>query len=290
MDLLSLGIVPVFLISVLIGKLRPYRSVDRWLIPVVIVLIFTISAWGGYSISLSQLGQTVALAILYSLAGVSLSYLLGMLIPGSRVGRKGSGSMGMQWKFATAIMVGWFIGEVSRPLSLPYDFMIDLELYFLMVLAGISTGPSFSLRNIMKGGRVGLLASVVGVLSSVVVGILFNLFISVPLGTSLGISLGMGWYTYDGPAVASITGSSFYGVVGFLANFFREQITYMVIPLLRGKPESLISIGGATTMDDTLAVYVRSLGPDFAVPSVINGMLLTVLVPVIVPFVLLIRY
>jgi uncharacterized membrane protein YbjE (DUF340 family) len=48
----------------------------------------------------------------------------------------------------------------------------------------------------------------------------------------------------------------------------------------------LISVGGATTMDDTLPVYVSVLGRDYSVASISNGLLLTVVVPIVVPLVL----
>ena len=78
------------------------------------------------------------------------------------------------------------------------------------------------------------------------------------------------------------------GVIALLSNIFREVLTILLVPLLArffGKLAPIAS-GGATCMDTTLPVIHRHLGPRYAVLAAISGIVLTMLVPVLVPLLL----
>jgi Predicted membrane protein len=95
-------------------------------------------------------------------------------------------------------------------------------------------------------------------------------------------SLGMGWYTYTSSFLLSTYGieASFFG---FLQNYLRELLTFFLIPFLSRyfKSYSLIAFGGATTMDNTLPVYILILGKQSTAACLINGIIITFAVPLI---------
>ena len=289
MDQVGLLFLAVFSLSLLAGRLAPVhvsRTAGRLLQPVVVALIFTISMWAGSSIS--GLGNILALlgySMAYSTLSIALSYLSGMLIGGFRSRAVRPINYRAPITYAAPLLVGWFVGMLAR--VNPPGLAIDAELYTLALLVGLATGPSLSLGSIMEGGRVGLLASVSSIIGSAAAGLALSRILGVRLGASLAIALGMGWYTYTGPTVALYEGPML-GAVAFLANFMREQLTFIIVPMMPGNPESLISIGGATSMDDTLPVYISALGYEYMAASVSSGLLLTILVPFMVQSALLI--
>lgn len=102
---------------------------------------------------------------------------------------------------------------------------------------------------------------------------------------SVAISLGMGWYTFTGVLLS--VHSSFLSFLGFMSNLLRELLTYVIYPLLPERYRiSGISIGGATTMDTTLPVILRFGGSDAALLAFVHGMVLTLVIPVLLPLVI----
>ncbi|MGC8598087.1 MAG: lysine exporter LysO family protein, partial [Thermocladium sp.] len=158
------------------------------------------------------------------------------------------------------------------------------ELYVLAGVVGLSLGSELG-RGVLAAGLNGVKAVTYAVAGSILAGLLLSLLLRVPMRVSLAVALGFGWYTFDGPTVAAYAGP-YLGVLAFLANFFREQLTFILVPFLPGSPASLISMGGATTMDDTLPLYASILGRQYSVTAMVNGLLLTLMVPIIVPLVL----
>ncbi len=81
------------------------------------------------------------------------------------------------------------------------------------------------------GGVEGGVKAVGGlaVAGSLLAGLVLSPILRVPLRASLAVALGFGWYTFDGPAVAAYAGP-YLGVMAFLANFLREQLTFAVVP------------------------------------------------------------
>ena len=76
------------------------------------------------------------------------------------------------------------------------------------------------------------------------------------------------------------------GTIALLSNIVRELITLLGAPLLVKMFGKLapISAGGATTMDSTLPVIMRTLGEDFVLVSMFHGFLVDFSVPFLVAF------
>ncbi|MGC9136379.1 lysine exporter LysO family protein [Caldivirga sp.] len=277
----------VFAASIIIGKLTPVavsKASDKLVMPIVIILIFTISLWGGGQLtSVSGAGLLITYSLTYALLSVALSYVVGVMMGE----RRRNGSFRPMSKaplvFILTLTVGWLLGVVLHVVGV--GSIVEAELIALAGIIGLSSSRVMSIKSLIAGGRIGAEAGVSALLGSVITGSLLSFIFNIRLNTSLAIALGMGWYTFTGPVVALYAGP-YYGLLAFLSNFLREQLTFILVPFIPGSPQALISIGGATTMDDTLPVYVSVLGKDYSVASISNGLLLTILVPIIVPLVL----
>lgn len=180
---------------------------------------------------------------------------------------------------------GYFTKNSFRP---DYDFWVMFFLNILILGIGIDLGKSRQgWSHIKEMGWMSLLVPLSSLAGSVCGGIAGGLFLGLPLPVFLAIGAGSGFYTVTGPLVTEVAGAKF-GALALLANFFREILTIVLVPLvaLRFKNFSLIASGGATTMDTTLPVYAQALGPKAAVLALIHGILLTFTVPVLIPLLL----
>jgi uncharacterized membrane protein YbjE (DUF340 family) len=104
-------------------------------------------------------------------------------------------------------------------------------------------------------------------------------------GRTLALAAGFGWYSLSGVLITNM-GSPYLGSIAFLCNMIRETISLVCIPLLAraGAPRLAIGIAGATSMDVTLPLIEQCCGPEYVPASVVHGVLLSFLVPVLVPF------
>ena len=75
------------------------------------------------------------------------------------------------------------------------------------------------------------------------------------------------------------------GTIAFLSNVFREMLSVILIPFIAKRMNHITSIApaGATSMDSTLPVIVKCTDEETVVMAFINGAVLSILVPVLVP-------
>lgn len=160
---------------------------------------------------------------------------------------------------------------------------VDALLMAFVFIVSVDVGAGLDKKMISSLGKDALLLSAGTVVGSLLVGLAFSLVPSLGLKGALAASLGMGWYTLDGPLVASAIGA-LAGAIGFLSNFFRELFTFLAYPLFRRRlgGRSSISLGGATTMDTTLTVISAVGGQDVEALSFLHGVIITLMVPFLV--------
>ncbi len=111
------------------------------------------------------------------------------------------------------------------------------------------------------------------------------LFPSIRLAEALALSSAFGWYSLSGVVLTRISGPVL-GAVAFLSNMMREAIAILLIPLLARTAVAYAGVGiaGATSMDVTLPLLQRFCGPEVVPFALASGVLLSLLVPVLVPF------
>ncbi len=105
------------------------------------------------------------------------------------------------------------------------------------------------------------------------------------LSDCLALGSGMGYYSLSSIFITGYRGAEL-GTVALLANILRELAALLLAPFLARRFGSLapISVGGATTMDTTLPVITRSVGPHYVVLSVFHGFVTDFSVPFLVTF------
>lgn len=101
----------------------------------------------------------------------------------------------------------------------------------------------------------------------------------------MAVGSGFGYYSVSSIFITEYKGVEL-GTIALLSNIIREIITLLFAPFLVKHFGNLasISVGGATTMDTTLPVILKSSGKEFIVVSVFHGFMLDLSVPFLVTF------
>jgi len=237
---------------------------------VVVVLVFFVAA-NAAAVVLRNIGVFLALSILYSLALVFITAVLGSFLnKPEAVGAARRPVISLY--VAVSLAAGLAVGASAE---FNYASAIDPLLLFLLFIAGADMA-----HVEVRLDRSVFLAPAAAFLGAGVVGFLFALAFHI----TPAVALGMGWYSFTGPYLAS-AGDAVGGAYGLLVNFLREQFTFLLGPVLarRFSKVGVLAVGGATTMDNTLPLYTALYGSSFALYAFANGVILTALVPVIVP-------
>jgi uncharacterized membrane protein YbjE (DUF340 family) len=159
----------------------------------------------------------------------------------------------------------------------------------LLFLIGIEIGADTRVWQAARTQSIGILLAPLSAILGTLLGVaLFSVFVpGIGLRESLAVGSGFGYYSLASVLIAHMGGKTL-GVIALLANMARELITLIGAPLLARYFGRLapIASGGATSMDTTLPVITRSVGTEYAVISVVNGVVLTVLAPLLITAIL----
>ncbi|AOL17038.1 hypothetical protein BFU36_10330 [Sulfolobus sp. A20] len=295
----SLLFIILYIIFLILGKIKYYKAIEKFTDVIVILLIFSISFWAGEEVLGIQIVSLLSISLIFSILSIIVTYLLGFIVVTNKSllmhkekinGRKlnNRNEKIIITKYMIPFILGWIIGVFIRVNRLFLVGIINYELYALASILGYIMGKEFNIKLIIDGGKDALLSILITVIGDVIIGALLFLMHVAPINVSLVISLASGWYSYVGPLVA-LEVNPYLGTLAFLINFLREQLTYVFVPLLlrlRFEPKSAIAVGGATAMDTTLPLYVETLGKEYAITAMITGFLLTFAIPIILPLLL----
>lgn len=124
-------------------------------------------------------------------------------------------------------------------------------------------------------------------ISGTFLGVLFvGLFLkNRSLTECLAVGSGFGYYSLSSILITQYKGVEL-GAIALLSNIMREIITLLLAPWMVkyfGKL-SVISAGGATTMDTTFPIIVKYSGKEFAIISIYHGFIVDFSVPFLVSF------
>lgn len=164
------------------------------------------------------------------------------------------------------------------------DSFISLGLFLLLFFVGMDIGNNNEVFNQLKNmSKKILLLPIITILGSLIGGAIASYFISLSLGESIAISSGMGWYSFSAIELSKI--NAHLGGVAFLSNVLREFSAILFIPFITKKIGSYESVAtaGATAMDSVLPVINKSNPPDVAIIAFYSGLVITVIVPILVP-------
>ncbi|HKZ87915.1 MAG TPA: lysine exporter LysO family protein [Candidatus Bathyarchaeia archaeon] len=188
-----------------------------------------------------------------------------------------------------ALLLGGSAGYLNNnffnvvPNGLISDQLFAATLFVMLFIFGFSFGlDKDSLQKMKKTGAKILVFPILVALGSLVGGLVAGLILSLNVSGTMAVSSGIGWYTLSGPLIGSLLGVQ-WGTIGFTANFFRELITIITIPLMvKLDKYAPIASGGGTTMDTTLPLMIRYCGKDTLVTAFSNGLVLSLMAPFII--------
>ncbi len=187
-----------------------------------------------------------------------------------------------------SVLLGIVTGYIALPPEyLPMmDHVSTLLLGMLIFSVGIDIGGNKgALKDIREKGKMlgGLTTAVI--IGSALGGLATGWIFDLPANTSLAISAGYGWYSLSGIILKNMASAEI-GAIAFMSNVFREMLAFVLIPFLALRVNHLTSLAppGATSMDTTLPIISRATTPDISVIAFLNGLILSTLVPILVPF------
>ena len=169
------------------------------------------------------------------------------------------------------------------------DFILMTALDIMVFIAGIEIGSN---RDILK--RVCNLHSAVLAISipaavavgSVIGAALIGMAVGLSLYDAVLVGSGFGWYSFSSVVISAMYSTEI-GTVSFLANMLRELSAFFLIPLLVRVHKLLaLAPSGAATMDSGLPVVIKYTNLHVGMYSFINGLVLTLIVPVLLSWLL----
>ena len=186
--------------------------------------------------------------------------------------------------FIAGIIAGIF---VDPPSFLETEKAIDYALYGLLLMVGINLGADPRFPEIIRSIRPRIFFIPLSTLAGTTLGVMAYslLFDARPFGEILAVGFGFGYYSLSSVILTQLSGDEL-GLIALLANISREVITLLFAPFfakLTGKIGP-IAAGGATSMDTTLPIILKSSGKQYLIHSMVHGVILSVLVPILVSF------
>lgn len=167
---------------------------------------------------------------------------------------------------------------------------IDLSFYTLLALlfcVGFSIGndPTTLQRFKAMNPRIALLpiGTILGTLSACL--LLSIVLPHRPAPDVMAVGSGFAYYSLSSILITEYRGPEL-GTMALLCNIIRELFTLICAPLLVRWFGSLapIAAGGATTMDTTLPIILRTSGQQYAIVSVFHGFVTDFSVPFLITF------
>lgn len=185
-----------------------------------------------------------------------------------------------------SVLIGMLLGYFFKNQSVLEfsDYLMDAGLIFLLFFVGIDMGRNSEIFSKLRGfGKIIWFLPITTVLGTFLGAGFASNFITLSMGESLVVSSGMGWYSLSAIEISKV--NTQLGSIAFLSNVFREFLAIFSIPFIARKIGHFeaISAGAAPAMDTLLPVINRYTSSDSAVVSFFTGVVISSLVPVIVP-------
>jgi len=191
------------------------------------------------------------------------------------------GSLTILSFFATGLLIGLFRWIPASWISADVSFYV---LCALMFSVGFSIGHQPNtikqFRRIHSRVLFLPLTTIIGTCAGVLA---VSAFFKHSAAELLAVGSGFGYYSLSSILITQYKGAEL-GTIALLANIMREILTLLFAPLMVRwfGNFSPIAAGGATTMDTTFPIIVRTSGKEFSILSIYSGFIMDFSVPFIV--------
>lgn len=187
-----------------------------------------------------------------------------------------------------ALAVGIFVGYGFIPpeFSEYTEVITTIVLSLLLFFVGIDIGQNKHIfKDLKKHGALIVVIPFSIVVGSFVGGLVSAKVLGMPMNIGTSISAGYGWYSLSGIMLTKLHGPDI-GTIAFLTNVIREVFAILSIPFIAKylNKYTAIAPAGAASMDSVLPVIANYTSEEVAVISFANGVILSSLVPILVPF------
>ncbi len=253
------------------------KGIDYSIMVTILILIFFIGALLRYALSTYM--EIIPISLLFTLFSMLGTIILGYLMLDKSKATDLREKYSYRW---TLLILIFLIFGAAFSMFFTIIINYDIFLYILLFLIGYEIDLKINeIKKYAKDIALSIIASFGGIIFALPLIFIFNL----DLKPSLMVLTSLGWYTFSGPFLG-ITYGPLYGSLGFLVNILREQFTIIFSTFIsRFGKYALIGCGGATAMDTTLPFIKLQLGPESAIVSFGSGVIITLLVPVILPLI-----
>ena len=193
------------------------------------------------------------------------------------------GSLLLFLMFSLGVLAGFIYPE----LLLTKTDISAIILFLLMFFVGLNLGSSKELVDILKKTDFQILVIPLITIAGTFIGMLVFSFLqdNYSLKELLAVGSGFGYYSLSSMIISKISGEML-AVVALLSNIFREIISIILTPMMvkyMGGYSPIVS-AGATSMDTALPIIAKFSGSPYILSAVFNGIVLTLLVPLLVVF------
>lgn len=172
------------------------------------------------------------------------------------------------------------------------DLILMSALDVMIFIAGIEIGSNRGILKRICNPHSALLALAIPLAvacGSICGALLLGHIAELSAYDSLLVGGGLGWYSFSSVVISAMYSTEI-GTVAFLANMMREISGFFLIPLLVRVHKFLaLAPSGAATMDSGLPVVIKYTNLHVGMYSFINGLVLTLIVPVLISWLLSLR-
>lgn len=172
------------------------------------------------------------------------------------------------------------------------DLILMSVLDIMIFIAGIEIGSNRGILKRICNVHSALLALAIPLAvacGSICGALLLGHIAGLSAYDSLLVGGGLGWYSFSSVVISAMYSTEI-GTVAFLANMMREISGFFLIPLLVRVHKFLaLAPSGAATMDSGLPVVIKYTNLHVGMYSFINGLVLTLIVPVLISWLLSLR-
>ena len=255
--------------------------------------------------SLGQIGLSSLTITLFSMTGslIAVALLRRYILRLDRFGRHGetaaeASSGSDPEEQPRSGLTKWIVIAVAAGMAIGYFLftgrstvwcgtIIDVGLYILLFLVGIDMGQQGNvLQDIRAAGFRVLLVPGTVVIGTLLFSFAGSFLLPLSIRETIAASAGFGWYSLAPTLLAPYSLSL--SAIAFLSNVLREIFSIIAIPFVARTVGYLecVSLPGAAAMDTVLPVIVGATHERITVYAFISGLILSLLVPVLVPLII----